>query len=375
MSKLGELIQELCPNGVEFYRIDELCSISRGRVMSKDYIRENAGDYPVYSSQTENDGELGRITTYDYCGEYLTWTTDGANAGSVFYRQGRFSVTNVCGLLQVNEKIVLTKYLYYALGIEAPKYVNRGMGNPKLMSNVMARIRLAIPPLEIQHEIVRILDAFKSLTAELTVELIAEFMARKKQYEYYRYKLLICDNSIPMEKLGVTCDMKAGKAISGHLISAEESKDTPIKCYGGNGIRGYVKEPNEEGCFPIIGRQGALCGNVNYAEGQFYATEHAVVIKSKGQYNSRFLYHLLTHMNLNQYKSAGAQPGLAVKNIAELVAPVPTIEQQKKIVDILDNFEAICNDLRIGLPAEIEARQKQYEYYRDKLLTFKELSE
>lgn len=168
--------------------------------------------------------------------------------------------------------------------------------------------------------------------------------------------------------------MKAGKAISSHLISAQDTQDTPIKCYGGNGLRGYVKDPNEEGSFPIIGRQGALCGNVNYAEGRFYATEHAVVVKPKGQYNSRFLFHLLTHMNLNQYKSAGAQPGLAVKNIAELVAPVPTMQQQKKVIDILDKFEAICTDLNSGLPAEIKARQKQYEYYRDKLLTFKELS-
>lgn len=92
MSKLNELIETLCPNGVDSMRIDELCAISRGRVMSKDYISENAGDYPVYSSQTENNGELGKISTYDYEGEYLTWTTDGANAGSVFYRNGKFTV-------------------------------------------------------------------------------------------------------------------------------------------------------------------------------------------------------------------------------------------------------------------------------------------
>lgn len=85
MSKLEELIKKLCPNGVEYKRIDEICNISRGRVMSKDYIRDNAGLFPVYSSQTENNGELGKISTFDYTGEYITWTTDGANAGSVFY--------------------------------------------------------------------------------------------------------------------------------------------------------------------------------------------------------------------------------------------------------------------------------------------------
>ena len=147
MQKVSQLIEKLCPNGVEYKKIEELCSITRGRVMSKDYIRDNVGDYPVYSSQTENNGELGKITTYDFEGEYVTWTTDGANAGSVFYRNGKFSVTNVCGLLKVTNLIINTKYLYYILSIEAPKYVNAGMGNPKLMSNVMARIKVPVPPL------------------------------------------------------------------------------------------------------------------------------------------------------------------------------------------------------------------------------------
>ena len=119
--------------------------IQRGRVMSKEYIAENKGSYPVYSSQTENNGELGSISSFDFDGEYLTWTTDGANAGTVFYRDGKFSVTNVCGILEVKPDVLLTKYLYYALSIEASKYVNNGMGNPKLMSNVMARIKIPFP--------------------------------------------------------------------------------------------------------------------------------------------------------------------------------------------------------------------------------------
>ncbi|MBR4683958.1 MAG: restriction endonuclease subunit S [Spirochaetia bacterium] len=182
MSKLESLIAELCPDGVEYRRIDELCSISRGRVISKDYIKNNSGIFPVYSSQTENNGELGRISTFDYDGEFLTWTTDGANAGSVFYRKGKFSVTNVCGLLKIIYPKILAKYAFYFLQIEASKHVNSGMGNPKLMSNVMARIKIPVPPLDVQREIVHILDNFTELTAELT--------ARKQQYEYYRDKLL-----------------------------------------------------------------------------------------------------------------------------------------------------------------------------------------
>ena len=197
MNKLEELINELCPDGVEYKRIDELCIITRGRVMSKDYIRDNVGQYPVYSSQTENNGELGKISTYDFEGEYLTWTTDGANAGSVFYRNGKFSVTNVCGLLKVKVDEITTKYLYHILSITAPKYVNKGMGNPKLMSNVMARIKVPLPPLSIQSEIVHILDSFTLLTAELT----AELTARQKQYAFYRDYLLDFSNEDVTKKI------------------------------------------------------------------------------------------------------------------------------------------------------------------------------
>ena len=202
MSKLDELIKKLCPNGVEYKEVQNICDISRGKVMSKDYISENVGKYPVYSSQTENNGVLGCIATYDYEGEYLTWTTDGANAGTVFYRVGRFNITNVCGLLKVKTEQIDTRYLYYILSKRAPKYVSRGMGNPKLMSNVMARIKVAVPPLEVQQEIVHILDSFTLLTAELT----AELTARKKQYEYYCEKLFdresVGSETITLSELG-----------------------------------------------------------------------------------------------------------------------------------------------------------------------------
>ncbi|MDY4993874.1 MAG: restriction endonuclease subunit S, partial [Succinivibrio sp.] len=187
MSRVDNLINRYDYEKILYKRVDELFNISRGKVMSKDYIKENQGDYPVYSSQTENNGVLGYISTYAYDGEYLTWTTDGANAGTVFYRSGRFSVTNVCGLLEViNSTILNAKYAFYILNMIAPNYVNRGMGNPKLMSNVMGKIKLPVPPLSIQEEIVRILDSFTELTAELT----AELAARKQQYKVYCRKLI-----------------------------------------------------------------------------------------------------------------------------------------------------------------------------------------
>lgn len=186
MSKLQELIQELCPNGVEYKKLGDVCELSRGKVYSKTYITENVGEYPVYSSQTANEGELGRISAFDYDGEYLTWTTDGAYAGTIFHRKGKFSITNVCGLISIKSTNLLVRFLYYWLSVKAKEYVYRGMGNPKLMSNQMALIEIPLPPLEVQNEIVRILDTFTSHAAEL--------QARQEQYEYYRNKLLTFNN-------------------------------------------------------------------------------------------------------------------------------------------------------------------------------------
>ncbi len=163
--RIKMLNQILASNGAEFKKIGEICLIKRGRVIAKKILQEN-GKYPVYSSQTLNNGILGFIDTYDFDGEFLTWTTDGAYAGSVFYRNGRFSITNVCGLLQVIKDNILHKYLYYILQITAPLHVSSGMGNPKLMSAAMQQITIPIPPLNEQIAIANILSALdKEITS------------------------------------------------------------------------------------------------------------------------------------------------------------------------------------------------------------------
>ncbi len=172
--RIKMLNQILTSNGVEFKKIGEICLIKRGRVIAKKILQEN-GKYPVYSSQTLNNGILGFIDTYDFDGEFLTWTTDGAYAGSVFYRNGRFSITNVCGLLQVIQDNILYKYLYYILQITAPLHVSSGMGNPKLMSAAIQQIEIPLPPLNEQSAIANILSALDNE--------IASLKNKKRQFE------------------------------------------------------------------------------------------------------------------------------------------------------------------------------------------------
>lgn len=172
--------------------LSDICRITRGRVISKDYLRDHAGAYPVYSSQTANSGVFGFIDTFDYDYESITWTTDGANAGSVFYhRDEEFSITNVCGLLRVlDDKSMNAKFLYYVLGQVAKQHVSAGMGNPKLMAKSMSRVQVPVPPLTEQERIVAILDKFEALVNDLKAALPAELNARRKQYQHYRDRLL-----------------------------------------------------------------------------------------------------------------------------------------------------------------------------------------
>ncbi|WP_191017971.1 restriction endonuclease subunit S [Treponema zioleckii] len=144
-------------------------------------------------------------------------------------------------------------------------------------------------------------------------------------------------------RIGEIFNLQAGKTISSSEIS-EISNGNDYLCYGGNGIRGYVKKYNREGYYPLIGRQGALCGNVNFANGKFYATEHAVVVDTYANTNVDWAGLFLKALNLNQYATATAQPGLAVRNINEVAIPLPPLAEQKRIVTAIEKFMPLIED-------------------------------
>ena len=157
--------------------------------------------------------------------------------------------------------------------------------------------------------------------------------------------------------LGEYFNLQAGKFISADDIH-EESSHYPYRCFGGNGIRGYVATFNRTGDYPIIGRQGALCGNINYASGEFYATEHAVVVESFGGTNTLWARYLLEQLNLNQYATATAQPGLSVKTINEVAIPIPPIGEQQRIAEAINRCFDIINYIRLS-SEELQAKVHQ----------------
>ena len=171
-------------------------------------------------------------------------------------------------------------------------------------------------------------------------------------YEKFPDGKVVCiDEEIPFEipegwewaRIKHICSMQAGKNIASSEISSIVTSTKVYPCFGGNGLRGYVSRCNAIGTYPIIGRQGALCGNVNIASGEFYATEHAVVTDNYNQTDVKWLFWFLTALNLNQYATATAQPGLAVSNIIEVLLPIPPRKEQAAIAQTLDRIEPIIN--------------------------------
>jgi len=400
MNNIDKLITDLCPEGVEFKELGKVAEISGAGVDKKSNPNETPVALLNFMDVYKNHYLDKSIPTMKVTANKKKVEQCNILAGDIFITPSS-EVLNDIGnsavavedmpdvvysyhimRIRISSKSVLMpyflNYIFESVGVQ--EQINRqakGITRYGLTKTQWEQILVPIPPPTIQQEIVNILDTFTELEAELE--------ARKKQYEFYRDELLTFGEDLEWKTLGEVCEMKAGKSISASDISSISSEENSYPCIGGNGSRGYVNSFSHDGKYSIIGRQGALCGNVCFAEGRFYATEHAVVVKHGERFIARFLYHLLFSMNLNQYATGGALPGLAVSNLNKIKIPIPPLSDQERIVSILDKFDALVHDLpapsadgwrqagiSVGLPAEIAARRKQYEYYREKLLTFQE---
>ena len=263
---------------------------------------------------------------------------------------------------------------------------------------------LPVPPLPVQREIVRILDNFTEHITELTEQLNLELTVRKKQYEFYRNQLLTFDAQgatiltdrqtdrqtdkpnalnrlcqyvsefifVKLSDISVNCDSLRKPVTSGN----REAGNIPY--YGASGIVDYVKDYIFDGDYLLISEDGAnlLARNTPIAfsiSGKNWVNNHAHILQFDNRITQRYVEIYLNSIDLSPYISGGAQPKLNQQSLYKIPIPLPSYQKQKEIVTILDRFDTLCTDLSSGLPAEIEARQKQYEYYRDKLLEFEKM--
>ena len=371
---------------VEWKKLGEVANLVRGRVISKDYIRDFEGEYPVYSSQTANDGVLGSINSYMFDGEYLTWTTDGAYAGTIFRRKGKFSITNVCGLIDITCRNIKQDFLYFWLSKTAKDYVLEGMGNPKLMSNVASTILIPIPSLEEQTRIVRILDTFTSAIDNLKEQLAL----RRKQYEYYRDQLLDLEGKpgVEIKTLGEVCSrLTDGSHFSPksvehgyHMPSVKDMTDNGFDFSSCKQIsKGDYESLLNTGCKPkvndvLIAKDGSMLKYVfpvKKEEEIVVLSSIAILTPRTDIINSAYLsYYLrgdkIKEKTIREFSSKGGVPRIILKNFKKITIIIPPLSEQQRIVSILDTFEASIQNLE----AQLKQRENQYEYYRNKLLTF-----
>ena len=381
MSKLDELIRELCPDGVKYKKLVDAVSIERGKrvVRSQLSIR---GKYPVYQNSLT---PLGYHTDCNYNANTTFIIVAGA-AGEIGFSDKAFWAADDCFTVVCPEN-VLNRYIYHLLLNNQNQLASkvRKASIPRLSRSAIENLVIPIPPLDVQREIVRILDNFTELTAELTAELTVELTARQKQYAFYRNKLLTFGKTegarierIPLGDIGSICMCK-------RILKSQTNTVGGVPFYKigtfGKEADAYISqetfdEYQSKYNFPkkgdvLISAAGTIGRTVVYdGEPAYFQDSNIVWIDND---ESIVLNSYLRYCyELKPWKASegGTIPRLYNDNIAKAVIAVPSIEEQKRVVSILDRFDAICNDLTGGLPAEIEARRKQYEYYRDKLLNF-----
>ena len=388
MSKLDELIKLYCPKGIEYYFLSEVISVKEKTAIKKEQLSIN-GKYPVINSSRE---VLGYYDYFNNYGETLVLTSHGAYAGYCHYLKNKFWAGSLCYPMQaINKNSISTKFLYYFLkNIESTirdEYVNKS-GVPYINFKALMNIKVPFPPLEVQCEIVRILDNFTELTAELT----AELTVRKKQYEYYRDKL-IGNKNYQRKKLGEI----ATEMFRGNGIKRDEVTETGIPCirygeiYTSYGIYfdkciSYTREDvisnpkilkKYDILFAITGESIEEIAKTTCYLGDEEGYVGGDIVVMRHNQNAKYISYALSTIDAIKQKGMGKVKSKVVHtnipSLKEISIPLPSLEEQQRIVDILDKFDKYCNDLTRGLPAEIETRQKQYEYNRDKLLTFKKL--
>ncbi|EMJ2168756.1 restriction endonuclease subunit S [Campylobacter upsaliensis] len=389
---LESLLQQHCPNGVEFKELGELCKIQTGKLNANAKV-EN-GKYPFFTC----DEIPYSINTYAFDCEAILISGNGSKVGHIHFYKGKFNAYQRTYILSDFSSII-SKFLFFILNAFLKSYILTNCKKasiPYITLPMLEKFKIPIPPLEIQQKIVEILDAFTELQAELE----AELEARLKQYHYYRNKLL------SFEELQRRTDMLNGgglKLVSlgeigtftrGNGLTKADFVEVGVPCihYGQihthyhNYTHSTISFVSEEkakklkkakyGDLVIVGvseDKDCVCKAVVYLGKQEACVSGDTFIFSHSQ-NPKFIGYMFQTENFNTFKHKYAQGAkvLRVHNeqLEKFQISLPPLVVQNDIVELLDKFDTLTNDLTSGIPAEIEARKKQYEYYRERLLSF-----
>lgn len=375
MSKIDDLIKQYCPNGVEYKELGKIVNIldSQRRPVAKE--KRKKGNIPYYGANGIQDW----VDDYIFDGTFLLIGEDGSvinkdNTPVLNWATGKIWVNNHAHILSEKIEEANLRYVYFILSKTNVCSIVRGMP-PKLNQLNLRGIKIPIPPLPVQEEIVKVLDAFTTLEAELE----AELEARKRQYEYYRNKLLTFDENttgggrIKFMQLGEVAVIQRGKRLTKPQLLQDGLY--PV-FHGGIEPLGYYNQKNRESDTVMVINVGASAGTVGYSPVDFWSSDGCFCISHSKLFLNKYLYHTLKTKEAflqSKVRKAGI-PTLDNSVVEKVVVAIPPLDEQERIVAILDKFDSLVNDISEGLPAELTARRQQYEYYRNKLLTFDEVA-
>lgn len=400
MSRLRKLMEELCPNGVEYKKLGDVVSVCRGvRVVRAEL--QLVGKYPVYQNSLIPMGYYDK----ENCIAGTAFIIGAGAAGDIGYSDVPFWAADDCFYF-VCEDNMNARFLYHVL-VGQETFIKgkvRKASIPRLSRNVFEKMVIPVPPLEIQNEIVKLLDDFTELTAELTEQLMTELTLRKKQYNFYRDSLL---NFVRVDDTIVQTDRQTDRQVQriskkrrigdiatfryGYTASAATSGDaryiriTDITEDGTlnpfDARYTCVSTENSEYLLKrgdlVMARTGATYGKTLFYDSDAPAIYASFLIKiqvDEAQILPRFYWHFTRTTEYwaqaDRLVTKGGQPQFNTGAIGRINIPIPPLEIQQKIVSILDRFDTLCGNLTSDLSAEIVARKRQYEHYRDKLLTF-----
>lgn len=368
MSRLDELISGLCPDGVEYKELQTILKIKNGR----DYKAYGEGDIPVYGS----GGIIAYVDTFVYDKPTVLIPRKGS-IDKLYYVEQPFWNVDTIFYTEINSELAIPRYVYHCLLREHLERLNTAGGVPSLTQKVLNQVVIPVPPLEVQREIVRILDHF----TELTVELTAELTARKQQYEYYRDELIENPHGDVIEcKMGDILTFLNGRAYKQEeLLSEGKYPVLRVGNFYTNDSWYYSDLELDESKYcdngDLLYSWAATLGpQIWNGEKCIFHYHIWKILFDEKEVDKEYLYYFLQYDLAKIAKSTTKSTMIHVSmgSMKERQLILPSLEEQKRIASLISKFDTLCCDIKNGLPAEITARQNQYEYYRDKLLTFKE---
>lgn len=394
MSKLEELIEQYCPDGVEYMKIGEVCkTLPKGTLTTKELVEPNGHNYPVINSGREL---YGYYTHFNNEGDAFTVAARGEYAGFITYFSGKFWAGGLCYPYRSYSPNISTKFIFYYLKTRQEYIRNTLVAEgsiPALNKGTLDLFEIPVPPLPVQEEIVRVLDAFTELQAELQ----AELQKRKQQYNFYRDNLLTnytSEQNVKEYCLGELFEFKNGLNASKEQFGHGKPIVNYVNVYKKNSIVSSDLTGRVELEASAIERYMVKRGDVFFTRTSETREEvgfASVLLENiedcvfsgfvlRARPITNFIlpefckYCFATYKIRKQIIQSSTLTTRALTNgtsLSKVKIMIPPIEEQKRIVAILDRFDALTNDLTSGLPAEMEKRRQQYEFYRDKLLTFK----